>query len=399
VGSEKWENGFQFSRFPTPNLLLPTLKETPFSGSYTADDVQFLLKPIAIEDTPVHIKEALIQSGKKHYSQMLTHESLPPEHYLPLFYQALELNQQRMAEDLLVLAQRIVTTRPDGITLVSLARAGTPVGVLLKHVLKRYFNTEASHYSISIIRDVGIDQNALRHILQSHDPKSLVFVDGWTGKGIIAKQLAASLLAFSITDGVSIPADLYVLADLSGSAAVAATSEDYLIPSCILNATVSGLVSRSIYDPDTTAATDFHGCVYYHQFEQHDLSRYFIDKILACVELAWQQNQGTFEVGAHDRLQLQTISRSLLQWITEHYAISQHNYIKPGIGEATRVLLRREAQVLLLQDIDCEATRHLRWLAESRAIPIDIVSDLPYRAVALIRQLAGMQEHTQEMQL
>jgi hypothetical protein len=61
--------------------------------------------------------------------------------------------------------------------------------------------------------------------------------------------------------------------------------------------------------------------------------------------------------------------------------------------------LRREAQVLLLQDIDCEATRHLRWLAESRAIPIDIVSDLPYRAVALIRQLAGMQEHTQEMQL
>ncbi|MCX7100818.1 MAG: tellurite-like stress resistance cysteine protease StiP, partial [Methylobacter sp.] len=69
-----------------------------FSGSYTADDVEFLLKPMVIQDTPIHEKEALIQSGKKHYSQLLTHESLPPEHYLPLFYQALALNQKRMAE-------------------------------------------------------------------------------------------------------------------------------------------------------------------------------------------------------------------------------------------------------------------------------------------------------------
>jgi len=110
----------------------------PFTGSYSLDDVQFLLKPMAMQDTPVHIKEALIQSGKKHYSQMLTHESLPPEHYLPLFYQAMDLNQQRMAGHLLVLAKRILDTRPHGITLVSLARAGTPVGVLLKHVLKRH---------------------------------------------------------------------------------------------------------------------------------------------------------------------------------------------------------------------------------------------------------------------
>ncbi|MCX7101077.1 MAG: tellurite-like stress resistance cysteine protease StiP, partial [Methylobacter sp.] len=116
--------------------------------------------------------------------------------------------------------------------------------------------------------------------------------------------------------GISIPADLYVLTDLSGSAAVAASSEDYLIPSCILNATVSGLVSRSIYDPDTTAATDFHGCVYYREFEQHDLSRYFIDTILFCVEQIWRGGFATFEVCSQDRLQLQEISQALLQWIT-----------------------------------------------------------------------------------
>lgn len=359
----------------------------PFTGSYSVDDVQFLLKPIAMQDTPVDIKEALIQSGKKHYSQMLTHESLPTENYLQLFYQAMLLNQQRMAEHLLILAKRIVDTRPHGITLVSLARAGTPVGVLLKHVLKRHFNTEASHYSISILRDVGIDQNALRHILQNHAPESLVFVDGWTGKGVIARQLATSLDVFAETDGVTIPAELYVLADLSGSAAVAACSEDYLIPSCILNATVSGLVSRSVYDPETAAPTDFHGCVYYRQFEQHDLSRYFIDTMLACVEHAWRGYESGFGVCCHDRLQLQSTSEALLHWISRHYGIRQHNYIKPGIGEATRVLLRREARVLLLQDLDCVATRHLRWLAESRSIPIDIFTDLPYRAVALIKEM------------
>lgn len=359
----------------------------PFTGSYNVDDVQFLLKPIAMRDTPIHVKEALIQSGKKHYSQMLTHESLPPESYLQLFYQAMVLNQQRMAEHLLVLAQRIVDTRPHGVTLVSLARAGTPVGVLLKHVLKRYFNTEASHYSISILRDVGIDQNALRYILKNHAPESLAFVDGWTGKGVIARQLEDSLQAFADTDRVSIPAELYVLADLSGSAAVAACSEDYLIPSCILNATVSGLVSRSVYDPQTAAPSDFHGCVYYREFEQHDLSRYFVDTMLACVEyvqLEYQHGVGGY---SHNRRQLQRISQRLLSWVSKCYGIGQHHYIKPGIGEATRVLLRREARVLLLQDLDCEATRHLRWLAESRSIPIDVFTDLPYRAVALIKQI------------
>ncbi|TAN65495.1 MAG: hypothetical protein EPN17_16585 [Methylobacter sp.] len=383
----------------------------PFTGSYSLDDVQILLKPMTMPDTPVHIKEALIQSGSKHYSQMLTHESLPPESYLQLFYQAMVLNQQRMAEHLLVLAARIFATRPHGITLVSLARAGTPVGVLLKHLLKRYFNIEASHYSISILRDVGIDQNALRTILQNHAPESLVFVDGWTGKGVIARQLTTSLEDFAASDGVAIPGELYVLADLSGSAAVAASSEDYLIPSCILNATVSGLISRSVYDPQTASPSDYHGCVYYRQFEQHDLSRYFIDTMLACVELAWQEHQGEhgsntvksspagkrahelkriglgFGSGSHDRLQLQATSQALLRWITECYGIGQHNYVKPGIGEATRVLLRREARVLLLRDLDGEATRHLRWLAESRSIPIDVFTELPYRAVALIKEM------------
>lgn len=359
---------------------------SPFTGSYTPDDVQFLLKPVDCEHTPIHDKETLIQSGKKHYSEMLSHESLPSDDYLALFYQAIAGNQDRMAKHLIVLAERIAATRTSCITLVSLARAGTPIGVLLKHILKRHFNRTVSHYSISILRDIGIDQNALRFILKNHSSESLVFVDGWTGKGVIARQLAASLQAFAINDGVTIPAELYVLADLSGSASVAASSEDYLIPSCLLNATVSGLVSRSIYDNRSLNSADFHGCVYYRQFEQHDLSRFFIETILARVASLWQTCQGQMSIETNRR-QLQAVARQFLLWIHQQYGITEHSLIKPGIGEATRVLLRREAQLLLLRKIDCEATRHLRWLAESKSVPVAVSNDLPYRAAALIKKI------------
>ncbi|CAA9890666.1 Cysteine protease StiP [Candidatus Methylobacter favarea] len=363
------------------------MTRAPFTGSYALDDVQFLLKPITVPDTPVEVKESLIQSGRKHYSEMLTHESLPSDDYLGLFYKAMALNQDRMANHLLVLAERILATRPHGITLVSLARAGTPIGVLLKHVLKRYLNREAAHYSISIIRDIGIDQNALRFILRHHSSESLVFVDGWTGKGVIARQLQRSLDDFAAGDGIKIPAELYVLTDLSGFAAVAASSEDYLIPSSILNATVSGLTSRSVYDKNQLSADDFHGCLYYDWFAPQDLSKYFIDAILARTDSRWKKRARNSKVVELNRQHLQSVSKHFLQWIASRYGITNHNHIKPGIGEATRVLLRRQAQLLLLKETESEATRHLQWLAKSRHIPVEIFADIPYRAAALIREV------------
>jgi len=359
----------------------------PFTGSYGADDVEFLLKPIALEDTPVAVKEALIQSGQKHYSQMLSHESLPTEDYLALFHAALQDNKTRLARHALILASEIAARRPHGITLVSLARAGTPIGVVLKHLLERCFNLVVAHYSVSIIRDVGLDYNALRHLLKSHGPETLVFVDGWTGKGVIAKQLADSLAAFAHTDGVNIAPELFVLADLSGSAAVAATSEDYLIPSCVLNATVSGLVSRTVYDPARLAADDFHACVFYPHFAEHDMSAYFVGQVLSAATGLWQQG-AELTCPQPDKARLQQQTRHCIDWLRQHYRIRQTHLIKPGIGEATRVLLRREARLLLLKHPDDPATQHLRWLARARAIPFETHAGLPYRAVALIKELS-----------
>lgn len=358
-----------------------------FSGSYAPEEVQFLITPIQLPDTPVAEKERLIQTGQSHYSQLLTHEKPPPEAYQALFHQALTANCPRMAEHIMMLAQQIIATRAKGITLVSLARAGTPVGVLLKHVLKRHYQQDCPHYSISILRDIGLDLNALRYILQRHAPDTLVFIDGWTGKGVIARQLAESLAQFASTDHLNIPAQLYVLADLSGHAEVAATTEDYLIPSCLLNATVSGLISRTVNRGEATNANQFHGCVYYPQLASVDMSRYFIETVLAHIEKNGQPAKANATT-RHPAAQMRQTSQKLINQILETYDVKHHHYIKPGIGEATRVLLRREARLLIVQDTNAKDIQHLSWLAESRAVPITEQQDLPYRAVALIKEIS-----------
>ena len=362
-----------------------------FSGSYPSDDVRFLLKPIQVNDTPVSTKEALIQSGQKHYSEMLTHEKLPSESYLSMFQQALIDNQELMAKHTLILAGKILAHRPNGITLVSLARAGTPVGVLLKRVLQRYFNSNAEHYSVSIIRDIGIDDNALLHVLDRHTPESLVFVDGWTGKGVIARQLEISLKEFSEKHHIKIRPDLYVLADLSGAAFVSASMEDYLIPSSILNATVSGLISRSVIDKKQLSKTDFHGCYFYKEYLEADLSSKFIDSIMDKVDeivkaKALPSEYFDIDTDSSHKQTLQQESKQFLAWVRNIYGIANPNLIKPGIGESTRVLLRREADLLLIKNREDLSVKHLIYLAKSKNIEVKFYPDLPYRATALIKE-------------
>ncbi|MCD2452870.1 cysteine protease StiP family protein [Methylicorpusculum oleiharenae] len=361
-----------------------------FSGSYRAGDVRFLLKPIQVDNTPVSIKETLIQSGQKHYSEMLTHEKLPTEEYLSLYKQALTDNQALMARHVIALAGKILATRPHSITLVSLARAGTPVGVLLKRVFEQQTGVDVEHYSISIIRDIGIDTNALLHILEQHDPESLVFVDGWTGKGVIAKQLEVSLAEFAEHHRIKIRPELYVLADLCGSAYISASWEDYLIPSSILNSTVSGLVSRSVIDKNQLSENDFHGCFYYKDYQDADLSSKFVDSIMIKVKDIMASEPLFIEHSESDealhKQKLRQTSNYYLAWIRECYNIVNPNLIKPGIGESTRVLLRREADILLIRERSDDAVRHLIYLAEHKKLEIHYYPNLPYRATALIKE-------------
>jgi hypothetical protein len=352
----------------------------PFSGSYRPGEVEFLLTPLPLQDfTDIPEKERLIQSGQRHYSEMLSPESLPSPRYLDVFRTACAINGERMARDCLHLAHLIAARRTGDITIVSLARAGTPVGVVVNRLLNGVLARRSTHYSVSIIRDRGIDENALKHILERHSAESLVFVDGWTGKGVIARELAGTIDAYNAAHGTAIDAGLYVLSDLAGVAACAASCNDYLIPSSILNATVSGLVSRSILN-DAIGPDDFHGCVYYAQFTAHDQSQAFADDLVA------QATGLAVDVAEPvDKAMAGQVSRQFIADALIKYGILDVNLVKPGIGEATRVLLRRTPRLLVVRDAAAPEVAHLILLAEEKGVPVQIDASLPYYAVSLIR--------------
>ncbi|RZA33677.1 MAG: hypothetical protein EOP92_19610 [Lysobacteraceae bacterium] len=359
-----------------------------FAGSYREGEVRFLLTRLpAQEFTDVAEKERLIQSGRRHYSQMLSPESVPSPRYMAVFEDACRANNARMAADCLRLASLIAGRRDgiDEIAVVSLARAGTPVGVVVARLLREVFGRPAVHYSVSIVRDRGIDAAALRHILANgHPPAAIVFVDGWTGKGVIARELALSVSAFNAAQGRDIDNGLYVLSDLAGAAACAASADDYLIPSSILNATVSGLVSRTVLD-ERIGPDDFHGCVYYDQFAEHDQSQRFADALVALAQAGDKVLPTRPPVAPLDAQSAAKRSRAYLAGAMARYGIQDVNLIKPGIGEATRVLLRRVPRLLVLRQPGSPDVAHLEVLAEEKQVPVAIDPDLPYHAVSLIR--------------
>jgi Tellurite-like stress resistance cysteine protease StiP/PELOTA RNA binding domain len=361
-----------------------------FSGTYDPADVTILLKPVQIEPTPVAEKERLIQSGQRHYSEMLSHEALPSAAYLRVFHEGLERQKARLARHLLILARLIARGRPGPITLVSLARAGTPIGVLLTRLLRRFLALEVVHYSVSIIRDRGIDETALHYILERHPEDSLVFVDGWTGKGVISRELGQSVAFFNEQHGTALDPGLFAVADLCGASAGAATAEDYLIPSCVLGCTVSGLISRSVLNSEVISPGDFHGCVFYEQYRSEDLSRWFVEVLETEAAQAFKgvDGQGVTGVTGEQRMQLQHQNTAFLQKAQKQYKIRNANHIKPGVGEATRVLLRRVPDRLLLRDLQARDAAHLRVLASEKGVAVEVEPALPYQAVALIREVA-----------
>lgn len=360
----------------------------PFSGSYPMDDVQFLLTLLPPQpDIPVAEKERLIQSGQRHYSQMLSQERAPNSAYQEIFYQACNRNGARMAADCLTLAAQIAQQKTGPLTLVSLMRGGTPLGVILKRLLEKWLGRAVRHFSISILRDRGIDTQALQYIVQQGiNEQSLVFIDGWTGKGTIARELAASVQAFNREHKSQLPTGLYSLVDLAGVSLGAASAEDYLLPCSILNATVSGLLSRSVVT-DQLGPEDFHGCVYYEHLAAADVSRWFVDLICqqAMALCAQRPEPAAWAALAPNTAAVAASSRLFMQQLQAQFAIADINLIKPGIGEATRVLLRRAPRLLLLRDVNALEVAHLRLLAQEQQVPIQADTQMPYHAVSLIK--------------
>ncbi|MBW7461423.1 hypothetical protein K0U00_45945, partial [Paenibacillus sepulcri] len=194
-------------------------------------------------------------------------EYQPTAEYIELFHRTLTESAGKVALAAAVVAERIVLKRGLKGVLVSLARAGTPIGILIKRYIAYRYGADMPHYSISIIRGKGIDENAVLYMLQQHGLDSyLQFVDGWTGKGAIRQVLTQASNDFAEKYGYRLDDDLAVLADPGFCCETYGTREDFLIPSACLNSTVSGLMSRTVLRDDLIGPDEFHGAKFYREW-------------------------------------------------------------------------------------------------------------------------------------
>lgn len=358
----------------------------PHFGSYPADDVTWLLKDlseVALE-APVEQREAAVQAGTAHYAESLPIEYQPSAEYQALFHAALADSAERVAHAVGVVTELVLAEKKAPV-LASLARAGTPVGILMRRWAAFAHGLDLPHYTLSIVRGRGIDRVALRYLAAEHDPADVAFVDGWTGKGAITRELTAALAAAEREDALRFDPTLAVLADPGGCVPLFGTRDDFLIPSACLNSTVSGLVSRTVLNDAYVGPGDFHGAKYYRQLSASDVSMVFIDAITAHfpavadhVAADWPRLAGS-DRSPHWR-GWQTTDE-----VATKYGITNVNLVKPGVGETTRVLLRRVPWRVLVRPGAEGELRHVLLLAEQRGVPVEEVPGLPYSCVGLIR--------------
>lgn len=358
-------------------------------SSYSTQDVTVLLKDISglVKPLPTKERETLIQSGT-HYCEMLPLEYKPSPQYMEAYRFALDAYAESTAAAVGQTAEKIYQQHSkdhgegnapdtgDEIVLVSLARAGIPIGILIKRYLEHKYRLMVTHYTISIIRGRGIDTNAMDYILDRHSAGTLQFVDGWIGKGAIQRQLADALRAYP---GVS--PKLAVLSDPANITDLCGTHEDLLIPSSCLNSTVSGLLSRTFLRSDIIGKDDFHGAAFYGELADEDLSKQFLETI-----------QGYFDYARPltDTTPSDYTGLDEAQAIMDHFDVSNINYIKPGIGEATRVLLRRVPWKLLVHSgwREDPTLTHLIQLANEKEVPIAEYNLRNYKACGIIKDIA-----------
>lgn len=355
--------------------------------SYPKEDITFLLKDVTadFEESTLEERENAVRTGA-HYAERLPMEYQPSQEYTELYHATVETTKERLSHLVGVVSRRIfLNAQTEDVVLVSLARAGSPIGILIRRYAEQILGLNWPHYSVSILRDKGIDEKAIETIRKAHPESRIQFIDGWTGKGAIQKELTKSVDLLNSREDWNLHDDMAVLADPGACAVLFGTREDFLIPSACLNSTVSGLVSRTILNERYIGEDDFHGAKFYEELVAEDLSNNFVDEVTACFHL-------TSEAVEKEVLSTPVTAERTWQGMKEveeigakMYSETDYHLIKPGVGETTRVLLRRSPWKVLVNDLEHPDVQHLLILAKEKNVPVEVVPELFYRSIGLIK--------------
>lgn len=152
------------------------------------------------------------------------------------------------------LAGRIAASTPSAPVLVSILRAGVPVGALLARSLVRRLDEAVPLVALSLFDGLGWDTVALEAVLEDHPGRPVVFVDGWTSRGGVTGELRRSYERwissgrpdFTNGDGPR----LAVLCDPRGLAHFSAVQADRFVPSSLFTAPETLGFSRGFANGD-----------------------------------------------------------------------------------------------------------------------------------------------------
>jgi hypothetical protein len=366
--------------------VLPAPLHGPVFGSYPADEVSWLLTDLSgVQlEAPVEDREEAIQGGA-HYAESLPIEYQPSPEYRELFRAALTDSARDLAHAVGVVTELLLAERGSGVVLASLARAGTPVGILVRRWARFAHGLDLPHYAVSIVRGRGIDTVALAYLAEHHDPRDVAFIDAWTGKGAITRELASAVAAANAALGTAFSPALAVLADTGSCVATFGTREDILIPSACLNATVSGLVSRTVLNDRVIAPHRFHGAKFYAALAGDDVSAAFLDAVSAEFARVTDEVARDWPVARDADRRPTWGGWAAVAEIARRHGVTDLNLVKPGVGETTRVLLRRVPWRILIRPDAANRLAHVLLLARQRGAEVVAVDGLPYSCVGLIR--------------
>lgn len=335
-------------------------------SSYNSEDVTMLIKDLTGLVEPVSLEERARRVANGEFERSIMIKEYPvSKEYQDIVWKSMERYIPQTAIAVRNVAQQIYKAKGDKLVLVSIIRAGIPIGILIKRYLKFKYNVDVPHYAISLVK--GLDKNAMKYILEKHDAEGIQFIDGWTGKGTVTRELVASAKEYEGVD-----ASLATLSDAIGVSKYCGTREDIAIPSAPLNATATGLVSITVFNNDLVGPDDFHGAMYLEDLESMDKSQAFINLV--------ERNFDKFDAPAWEEPtpvnEIQKISDEINRPL---------NLLNPGVNEAARAILRRDLEKLLVVDKYDFDIQTIKELAEMKGVSVEEYPLQYYKAVSVAK--------------
>lgn len=343
----------------------------PEFSSYAPNDVGWLLTDLS--------RVAKDESASLNFNA-LADEYQPSDRYHEIFFRLLEHTASRIAYTVGILTELVVAERGSDVVLASFLRAGIPLGILMRRWSAYAHGRSLDHYAMSPDRNVGIDPVAMRWLATHYDPAKVVFVDGWTGKGRIARMLSLAVAAPDVPAGFD--PSLAVLADPAGSVGLYGTRDELLIPFALMNSTSSGLISRAVPRHELIEPGGFYGARFYDELASSDVSELIIDTVSEKFAVMADKVAADWIKVAHSDRTPNWKGKKVSEEIAKRYGIADSFLVRPGFCETLRALLGPLTDRVLIDPAAEDQLDSVLLLAEQRRIPIVRETDLPFYCVA-----------------